>query len=141
MSLGSAFRQSIESMSEDKQKEYKDRIMTNVIKQFSEVIKKQKHDILNGIGDLIQKLHNHADNLYDTGYAGSTIYNLALEAATTIDILAERIVDSENNSALRVYSLEQQLLTKQAYIEYLEKRLGDSSVGFVKILEVYAKPD
>lgn len=95
------------------------------------------NDILNGIGDLIQRLHDHADNLYDTGCGGSVIHSLALEAATTIDILAERVIDSENNSALRAHSLEQQLLTKQAYIEYLEKRLDDSSVGFVKMPKEY----
>ncbi len=127
MSLGSAFRQSIESMSEDKQKEYKERIMTKVTKQFSEVIKKQEHDILNDIDDLIDRLFEESD--YDNKHSDQLNY-LLRDAATTIDILAERIIDSENNSALRVYNLEQQLLTKQAYVEYLQSRLTDFDIGY-----------
>lgn len=106
------------------------------------------NDVLTGIGDLIDRLHKRADireqiTSRKSVQAGKPdkLNDLLREAATTIDILAERVIDSENNSALRVYTLEQGLLTKQAYIEYLEKRLNDSSVGFVKILEVYAKPN
>lgn len=127
MSLGSAFRQIVESMPEDQQKDYKERIMTKVINQFSETVKKQEHDILNGIGDLIDRLFEESD--YDNKHSDQLNY-LLRDAATTIDILAERIIDSENNSALRVYSLEQQLLTKQAYIEYLQSRLNDFDIGY-----------
>lgn len=106
------------------------------------------YGVLTGIGNLIDRLHKRADIREQITSRKSVqegkpdkLNDLLREAATAIDILAERISDSENNSALRVHSLEQQLLTKQAYIEYLEKRLDDSSVGFVKILEVYAKPN
>lgn len=141
MSLGLAFRQIVESMPEDQCNDLKERVTKLMNTKFSEYTNNQKNDILNGIGDLLQKLHDHADSIADFKWPKHNTYDLTLEAASTIDILAERIIDLENNSALRVYSLEQQLLTKQAYIEYLEKRLDDSSVGFVKILEVYAKPD
>lgn len=90
-------------------------------------------DVLTGIGDLIDKLYVNADILHDMGYGKESFYDIILAAATTIDILAERIIDSENNSALRVYALEQKLLTTQAYSDYLEKRLDDSNVGFVKL--------
>ena len=127
MSLGSAFRQIVESMPENQQKEYKERIMTKVTKQFSEVIKKQEHDILNDIDDLIDRLFEESD--YDNKHSDQ-LNSLLRDAATTIDILAERIIDSENNSALRVYNLEQQLLTKQAYVEYLQSRLTDFDIGY-----------
>lgn len=137
MSLGLAFRQIVESMPEDRQKEYKDKIMTNVVKQFSEITKKQENDILNGIEDLINRLHTRADIREQITSRKSVqegkpdkINGLLREAATTIDILAERIIDSENTSGLRVYELEQKLLTKQAYIDYLKSRLDDFDIGY-----------
>lgn len=125
MSLGSTFRQIIESIPEDQQKEYKKRVMTRVIEQFSETVRKQEHNILNGIGDLIEQLNNLSDSI-------SEEWHIMKQAALKIDELGTYIVYSENKSAIKIYRLEEQLKTKQAYVEYLQKRLDDSGVGFVK---------
>lgn len=125
MSLGSAFRQIIESIPEDQQKEYKERVMTRVIEQFSETVRKQEHNILNGIGDLIEQLNRHSDSITEAGH-------LMKQSVSKIDELGMHIVYSENKAATSIYRLEEQLKTKQAYIEYLQKRLYDSGVGFVK---------
>lgn len=88
-------------------------------------------DVLTGIGELIDNLYKCADEINKRlSDEEESSYVLLLKAATTIDILAERIIDSENTSALRVYSLEQQLLTKQAYIDYLKLRLDDFDIGY-----------
>lgn len=129
MNLGIAFRQIVEAMPEDKQKEYKDKIMTNVVKQFNEVTKKQEHDVLHNIEDLIERLYQQVNDT-ENDAINKAPNNLLLEAATTIDILAERIIDSENTSGLRAYELGQKLLTKQAYIDYLKSRLDKFDIEY-----------
>lgn len=85
----------------------------------------QHKDILTGIGDLIEQLNSLSDSITEE-------WHIMKQAAIKIDELAMHIVYSENKSATKIYRLEEQLKTKQAYIEYLQKRLYDSGVGFVK---------
>lgn len=85
----------------------------------------QHKDILTDIGDLIEQLNNLSDSIPEVGY-------LMKQSVSKIDELGMHIVYSENKSATKIYRLEEQLKTKQAYIEYLQKRLSDSDVGYVK---------
>ena len=126
MSIGQALRQFVESMPEQEQKEYKDKIICNAIKKVSNIVNR---DILLDIHVLIDKLFEESDD--DNNYSDQ-LNNLLREAASKIDDLAIHIVYSENKAATSIYRLEEQLKTKQAYIEYLQKRLDDSGVGFVK---------
>lgn len=74
-------------------------------------------DVLKGIGEVISQYRNHW-------------HPLVVEAGNTIERLADHIIDSENTSGLRVHALEQELRTKQAYIDYLKSRLDDFDIGF-----------
>ena len=85
----------------------------------------QHKDILTGIGDLIEQLNRHSDSITEAGH-------LMKQSASKIDELAMHVVYSENKAATKIYRLEEQLKTKQAYVEYLQKRLSDSDVGYVK---------
>lgn len=126
MSIGQALRQFVESMPEQEQKEYKDKIICNAIKKVSNIVNR---DILLDIHVLIDKLFEESDD--DNNYSDQ-LNNLLREAASKIDDLAIYIVYSENKAATSIYRLEEQLKTKHAYIEYLHKRLSDSDAGYVK---------
>ena len=58
--------------------------------------------ILTGIGDLIEKLVRHSDSITEHG-------QVMKQAADKLEKLFDYIVDSENNSAIRIRGLEQQI--------------------------------
>lgn len=113
MSIGSAFRQIVEVMPGDQCNAYRKRIMTKVIKQFGEVVKNEESDILNKINDLVSRLHKRADIREQITSRKSVqegkpdkLNDLLREAATTIDIITQRIHELEEELKITKKKLE-----------------------------------